>query len=525
MSAVRNMKAIALLLFLAIGCSGAPKKIVLIAGPITGHPKDTHEYEKSVVLLKHLLDTSLRGQATTEAHFSGWPENPGTLDDADTIVFTSDGTDHNEAHHPLYVGDHFAVIEKQMRRGCGLMMFHWSTFHPKRVHDQITEWVGGYFDYETGPAPRKWHSAIQTWNAKSALPSPTHPICRGVKPFSTQEEYYYRMRFRENDPRLTPIVSTRPPNEKEDFPVGWAVERKDGGRGFGFTGGHFYKNWWSPDFRKLVLNAIAWTARLEVPADGVGSELPERTRALVLTGHHHPAHDWRAVSAALIVALEQDPRMIVHVSENIVDLASAKIGEYQLLVLNYNNGDRPGLSEQSKQGLVNYLQGGGGLSIVHFANGSFNYTLPAANSDWPEFRTNIVRRAWIANRSGHDNYGPFRVDLAPLDHPITAGLQPFSTIDELYFKQEGPAPIDPLVTARSRVTGKDEPMAWAYVCGQGRVFQTVLGHAAESIHKAAPLIRRGSAWAARLDPLSFDPPTSTLAGTLFRSGSQWKPGN
>ena len=35
-----------------------PKKIVLIAGTITGHPKEAHEYEKNVILLKHLLDAS-----------------------------------------------------------------------------------------------------------------------------------------------------------------------------------------------------------------------------------------------------------------------------------------------------------------------------------------------------------------------------------------------------------------------------------------------------------------------------------
>jgi type 1 glutamine amidotransferase len=519
------MKAFALLLLLAFSCFGAPRKIVLIAGPITGHPKDTHEYEKNVVLLKHLLDNSLPGQVKTEVHFSGWPENRATFDDADTIVFTSDGTDRNETHHPLYVADRIKVIEKQMRRGCGLIMFHWSTFSPTRFHDMITEWVGGYFDYETGLGPRKWYSAIQTWNADSKLPTPTHPICHGVKPFTTQEEYYYRIRFRENDSRLTPIVTTRPPKETEDFPVGWAVERKEGGRGFGFTGGHFYKNWWSPDFRKLILNAIAWTAKLEIPPSGIDSELPERAKALVLTGYNHPAHDWQAVTAALIPSLEQDPRLLVHVTENVEDLASEAMKEYRLVILNYCNWDRPGLSDTAKQGLVNYLQHGGGLTIIHFANGAFNYTLPATNSDWPEFRTNIVRRAWIhgKDRSGHDNYGPFTVELSAAKHPITAGLKNFSTVDELYFRQEGPAPIDPLATARSKVTGKEEPMAWAYPYGKGRVFQTVLGHSAESIHKAAPLIRRGCTWAAGLEPLSFDPPTDTVTKALFREGSQWVP--
>ena len=50
-------------------------------------------------------------------------------------------------------------------------------------------------------------------------------------------------------------------------------EREDGGRGFGFTGAHFHKNWGDDNFRKLVLNAILWTAKAEVPADGVQSSV------------------------------------------------------------------------------------------------------------------------------------------------------------------------------------------------------------------------------------------------------------
>ena len=51
------------------------------------------------------------------------------------------------------------------------------------------------------------------------------------------------------------------PGEKKPQTVAWAVERKDGGRGFGFTGGHFFANWYVPEFRKMVLNAIVWTAK------------------------------------------------------------------------------------------------------------------------------------------------------------------------------------------------------------------------------------------------------------------------
>ena len=47
-----------------------------------------------------------------------------------------------------------------------------------------------------------------------------------------------------------------------------------GGRGFGFTGGHFHRNWQDDNLRKIVLNAIAWTAKVEVPTDGVPSKTP-----------------------------------------------------------------------------------------------------------------------------------------------------------------------------------------------------------------------------------------------------------
>lgn len=508
------------------GAEPAVRKIVLIAGPITGHPKHAHEYEKNVILLKHLLDTcpNVKG-IKTEVHFKGWPEDEKTLDDADTIVMISDGGDHRETDHPLYVGERFQTLAKQMARGCGYVQFHWTTFNPSRVHEQITEWVGGYFDYEKGPAANKWFSAIQTWEGPVTLGTPEHPISRGVKPFNLREEFYYNIRFREQDARVKPIILTRPPGGKQDFAVGWAVERKDGGRGFGFTGGHFYSNWWQPDFRRMVLNAIVWTAKVDVPAGGVESTLPEPVKALIVTGHNHPAHEWRKVTAALLPVLEQDPRIIVEVTEQPNDLAKPDLQQYGLIVFNYSSWDRAGLSDAAKVNFVKYLEAGGGLLVVHFANGSFTNTLPNKESDWPEFRTKIVRRIWdhTPGLSGHDAFGKFQVETTAAGdkHEITRGLSPFETEDELYFRQQGPLPIIPLLTATSKVTKQAEPMAWAYDYGKGRIFQTVLGHADVSVRKAGVVMRRGAAWVANLPPLSFDPPTSLTENYLFRDGSQW----
>ena len=102
------------------------------------------------------------------------------------------------------------------------------------------------------------------------------------------------MRFRPDMQGITPILTALPPantlsrpdgphsgnpdvrrdvlEKKEPQHVAWASENPGGGRGFGFTGGHFHWNWGDPNFRKLVLNAILWTANIEVPKDGVSDK-------------------------------------------------------------------------------------------------------------------------------------------------------------------------------------------------------------------------------------------------------------
>src|SRR3954469_26034395 len=91
--------------------------------------------------------------------------------------------------------------------------------------------------------------------------------------------------------KFTPILVAKPSDEVRDgpyvYPKGpykhiqenkgraeammWAAERPDGGRGVGFTGGHVHRNWANDDFRKVVLNALLWICKVEVPADGVVS--------------------------------------------------------------------------------------------------------------------------------------------------------------------------------------------------------------------------------------------------------------
>ncbi len=488
---------------LLLGAAGAgaakarAKKVVFIAGTKSHGPGD-HEYEKGCRLLAECLRTSpnLRG-VRAEVHTDGWPSDPRTLDDADSIVVFCDGSDHRESDHPLLHGDRLETLAKQMRRGAGLVVLHYTVFVPgRRGGPEFLEWVGGYFDYETGSGKPPWYSKIRTAATTPVPATPSHPVSRGLAPFPLREEYYYNIRFREPDPRRVPILTTEIPGESTPQTVAWAVERKDGGRGFGFTGGHFHSNWQVPNFRKMVLNAIAWTAGMEVPSAGVESTLPETERAIravMVTGHHHPAHDWRATTEAVRAALGRDSRFQLTVWEDPEKLATEDLGQYDLLIQNYCNWETPTLSAPAREKLLRFVRGGKGLLLVHFANGAW--------LDWPEYRW-LSRRVWIDPVSGHDPYGAFRVE-ARGSHPITEGIQPFETRDELYFRQQGMLPVQPLLFAKSKVTGQDEPLAFVYQEGKGRVFQSLLGHAGESLRTpaVAEILRRAAAWVANRDPL------------------------
>ena len=258
--------------------SGEPagaRKVVLIAGKKSHGPEGNgiHDYPWSVKLLKCMLDASnMKGKLRVEFHLDGWPKDPSTLDDADTIMVISDGRDgdkYEEAPH-LKSDAHVTAIEKQIKRGCGFMTFHFSTFAPDKYATQMLTWSGGYFDWETDGA-RKWYSAITTLESDVKLGSPDHPIHRGVKPFKMKEEFYYNIRFDPADKALKPLleVSALAGREPDGKIVAWARERENGGRGFGTTCGHFYENWKNDDFRKMMLNAIVWTAHAEVPEGGV----------------------------------------------------------------------------------------------------------------------------------------------------------------------------------------------------------------------------------------------------------------
>ncbi len=248
------------------------KKIVMVAGN-PSHGYGAHEHNAGVKLLTKRLN-EVPGVYALNYHQNGMPKDPSAFDNADAVFLYMDGGD----GHP--VSKQIAKMEQVMRRGTGLMCLHYAVHvAPGVPGEHFKRWIGGY--YETG-----W-STNPHWDATLEL-NADHPATRGIKPFEIRDEWYFNMRFRNNMEGVIPVVSAKPSketrhgnrakgldhvqkNEGRSEHLMWAVERIDGGRGLGCTGGHVHNNWQDDNFRKLILNALVWVAGAEVPAGGVES--------------------------------------------------------------------------------------------------------------------------------------------------------------------------------------------------------------------------------------------------------------
>jgi len=258
----------------------ADKKLVLVAGTVSHGPGD-HEFNAGTLLLKKCLD-GFPGLQTI-VYTNGWPKAVDAFEGADAVLLYMDGG----PGHPLIKDNNLQQIEALVKKGVSFGCAHYAVEIPKdKGGPELKSWIGGF--YENG------FSVNPMWSPEFKQ-FPNHPISRGVKPFSIRDEWYFNMNFRPNMEGVTPILVAKPSDDVRKgpyvYPAGpyphivqasgrdeimmWAVDRPDGGRGLGFTGGHRHANWGDPNFRKVMLNALVWLAKLEVPADGVESSVSE----------------------------------------------------------------------------------------------------------------------------------------------------------------------------------------------------------------------------------------------------------
>lgn len=258
----------------------APKNIVLIAGKQSHGPGD-HEFRAGSLLLKKCLD-QVPGVSST-VYSNGWPHVENVFDNADAVLIYADGG----GGHPAIQGERVKIIDGLAKKGVGIGCAHYGVEVPKGdPGEAMHRWIGGHYEH--------LYSVNPMWSPEFKL-LPEHAVTRGVQPFSVRDEWYFNMRWRPDMKGITPILVAKPSEQVRKgpyvYPAGpyphiveaagreetmmWVYERPDGGRSFGFTGGHRHVNWGDKNFRKVVLNALLWIAKADVPKNGVECEISE----------------------------------------------------------------------------------------------------------------------------------------------------------------------------------------------------------------------------------------------------------
>lgn len=259
------------------------KKEVLFLAGRKSHGYNAHEHKAGCHLLSRCLNESGLDVSAQVVDEGAWPEPWVGYDKPDSVVMYCDG------YRSHMAKGHQDKIRALTDAGVGVACLHFGVeVEPTELGPQFLDWIGGYFEIGWSVNPH-WDATFDEF--------PDHPIANGVQPFTIRDEWYYHMRFRPEMEGVTPILSALPPVETltsrakdknrgsnptvlaaveagQKQHVAWAYERPGGGRGFGFTGGHFHKNWMQDDFRKVVLNALLWTAGGDVPECGVPSRTP-----------------------------------------------------------------------------------------------------------------------------------------------------------------------------------------------------------------------------------------------------------
>lgn len=244
------------------------KRLLLIGQGPDGHPFTTHEYRAGVRLMARMLQPVKNLQTIVVSADGDWQEGPELIAGADGVMlFVSQGAKwiHDDAAR-------LAAFQELQRRGGGFVGLHWGV--GTRKAEFIENYVQLFGACHGGP-DRKYKVLERV---TTQIAAPKHPILSGVEPVTVKEEFYYKLKLAKPADQIVPLIKV--PIDGEEHMVGWAWERPNGGRSFGFTGGHFHKNWNQQAYRRLMTQGVLWTLKLRIPSQGLSVDVTEEDVAL-----------------------------------------------------------------------------------------------------------------------------------------------------------------------------------------------------------------------------------------------------
>jgi type 1 glutamine amidotransferase len=278
---------------LLLACAGAvpeahaePKKILFLAGPRDHGFPGRHEYERDLRTLATSLERSGNVPGiTTQLLVGTLPRDLAAVQDAAAIVIDSSSDRAADETHPLFPPNpstngrgydaetttYLKSLDDLIRqKKIGVVIFHYANWAENwRARQYQLDWTGGLWVQMASRNP------VDDWSM--TLENRKHPILRGVKPWTYRDEIFCRF-FLPDDARRTDLLRAAPKEDKAKIGpqiAAFAYRRDDGGRGFVFGGLDFRDNLAQDNYRRFLLNGIAWAAGIEVPRHGVDSPTPD----------------------------------------------------------------------------------------------------------------------------------------------------------------------------------------------------------------------------------------------------------
>ncbi len=264
--------------------SSSTKTVIFLAGPKDHGMPGRHEYEKDLRTMAQALETSpnLKG-VTTKVFVGRAPRDLAEYKDAAAIVIESSSDRDERETHPLFPPEpsttkhtydaetlaYLKELDGMIKKGVGVVVIHYANWVEHwTARRYFIDWTGGLWVQGGSRNP------VDDWSM--SLRNESHPVLRGVKPWTYRDEVFCRFFLPPDLKRTELLVGTPAKNPIGPQLAAWAYEREGGGRSLVFGGMDFHDNLRTvEDFRRFLLNGIAWTAGLEVPAGGVQSTVAE----------------------------------------------------------------------------------------------------------------------------------------------------------------------------------------------------------------------------------------------------------
>jgi hypothetical protein len=264
-----------------------PVKVIYFMAGIKDHAGPSrHETEKDLLVLQRCLDsvTNITGtKIVTRFIYDRSALDIEDMKDAAAIVIESSSEASSKVRtHPLFPpsGDNTRSYDREVvsyldqidslhKAGMGIVVLHWAAdAQNQKAASLYRSWFGYQFIWGYSNNP------LGMWTVKPIEAAKSHPILRGVGPWTYKDEIFSRFMVNPADPYRTNLLMGEAPktNQGSIAPrvLTWAYENGHS-RGLVYGGMDYHSALLKDNYRRFLLNAIVWAAGIEVPEGGVKS--------------------------------------------------------------------------------------------------------------------------------------------------------------------------------------------------------------------------------------------------------------